>query len=321
MSKVSIILPSYNKKKYIPETISSVLQQTHQNIELIIIDDNSTDGTRGYLHELQKKEGCNPKIKVIINNENLGANHRRNQGLGLATGEYVIFLDADDILAQTCVEQRVSVMRKSSDIDFAVFAMGIFVKKPGDNKISWASHSKKPLVDFLRHELPWQTMQPIWKKDVVLKTGGFDEAFQRLQDVEFHTRVLFDENVKFKLFPTIIDCYYRIDEDRKNYDMYNFLLMRTKSSIQYYNKYNNLSQQHGLGKKICGTIFQTYINLFHYRRVNKIDHKQFLYLEELLLSGSGQSAKVLFKVLRVVNLSFLHKIKGVNFLLFKLITD
>mgnify|MGYP002367136581 CR=1 FL=1 len=94
---VSIIIASYNKEKYIGETINSVIKQTYTEWELIIIDDFSTDQSvdviSGFLTDA--------RITLIKNDRNRGANHSRNSGIKTARGKYVLFLDADDILAPT----------------------------------------------------------------------------------------------------------------------------------------------------------------------------------------------------------------------------
>ena len=90
MVKVSIIIPTYNCLLFLPKAINSVLEQTHKNIELIIINDNSNDGTTDYLNELTDK-----RIKTITTN-GVGASQARNLGIAKASGEFVAFLDADD---------------------------------------------------------------------------------------------------------------------------------------------------------------------------------------------------------------------------------
>lgn len=93
MPKVSVILPVYNVEKYIERNIKSLINQTLNDIELIYIDDCSTDGS---LSILRKYEAENEKIKVIALEKNYGAPYARNRGLEVATGEYLGFIDPDD---------------------------------------------------------------------------------------------------------------------------------------------------------------------------------------------------------------------------------
>jgi glycosyltransferase involved in cell wall biosynthesis len=91
---VSIITPSYNVQDFIEETIASVTQQTHQNWEMIIVDDASTDNTPNLLRKLSQKE---PRIKIHLLSANAGAAVARNVAIEHAKGKYLAFLDADDI--------------------------------------------------------------------------------------------------------------------------------------------------------------------------------------------------------------------------------
>lgn len=92
MCKVSIIMPVYNKEKYVERAIESVLKQTYKDIELIIVNDGSTDNS------LNKcKKFVDERIK-IVNSKNYGVSHARNLGIDRASGDFITFLDADDYL-------------------------------------------------------------------------------------------------------------------------------------------------------------------------------------------------------------------------------
>jgi glycosyltransferase involved in cell wall biosynthesis len=108
---VSIILPVYNAEKFISMTVQSVLLQSYTHWELIIINDGSCDGTRNYLESL-----CNPAIRVIHQN-NMGVSAARNIGLESISGQYIIFLDADDILTPNSLMIRVKFLNENPDVD------------------------------------------------------------------------------------------------------------------------------------------------------------------------------------------------------------
>src|ERR1700674_2946625 len=98
MSKlVSVVIPTYNYRQFVVEAVESVLAQTYRPIELIVVDDGSTDGTRA---ELERFEG---QIRYMFQ-ENRGLPAARNRGIRAAAGEYVAFLDADDVWAPTKIE-------------------------------------------------------------------------------------------------------------------------------------------------------------------------------------------------------------------------
>ena len=95
--KVSIIIPNYNKSKYIEQTISSVINQKYKNWECIIIDDFSSDSSVSIISSLIKNE---KRFQLIKNSINKGANFSRNLGLKKSTGDFVLFLDGDDVLLE-----------------------------------------------------------------------------------------------------------------------------------------------------------------------------------------------------------------------------
>lgn len=277
-SLVSIVMPSYNKQAHVVEGIHSVLGQSYSNWELIIIDDASNDGSVALIKEL-----CSKDNRIILEAlpENHGANFCRNLGIKKSKGEYLIFFDADDVLAPFCLERRLKNI-ENKDLDFAVFTMQVFNQKPGDDKRCWTPKSKNALADFLKHDLPWQTMQPIWKKEFVLKTQGFDESFERLQDVDFHTGALF-LNPCFEQIASEPDCYYRIAEGRKIYSHYDFISKRVKSTNKFVDKYKIRSEAYFSRKYLNESLYQTYVELVFELRKNRISPSQFQNLEKLLL--------------------------------------
>lgn len=103
---VSIIMTVYNKEEYLEDCIESMLRQTWTNIELIIIDDYSSDSSR----EILKKYLSNPKIKIILNEENLGCYKSRNIGINNANGTYIGFQDTDDYSLKTRIEEQMKFM-------------------------------------------------------------------------------------------------------------------------------------------------------------------------------------------------------------------
>ena len=104
--KVSIVTPSYNIEQFIAETIRSVLAQTHKNFELIIVDDGSTDNTKKIVSSFNDK-----RIIFIQNKKNRGAAYCRNLAISKATGDYIAFLDGDDLWVPNKLEKQLKFMR------------------------------------------------------------------------------------------------------------------------------------------------------------------------------------------------------------------
>ena len=111
MDLISVIVPFYKKKKFIEKTINSILNQTYNKLEILIIYD---DTKKEDLKFLTKLFGENEKIKIIINNKNLGAGLSRNIGIDQSKGDYIGFLDADDIWHKNKVQTQISFMKKNN---------------------------------------------------------------------------------------------------------------------------------------------------------------------------------------------------------------
>ncbi|WP_406685338.1 glycosyltransferase family 2 protein [Seonamhaeicola sp. MEBiC1930] len=106
--KVSIITPTYNSERFIEDTIKSVINQTYKDWELIIIDDNSTDTT---IEIVSRFSNRNSNIRLIKNKKNSGAAFSRNKGIKEAKGDFIAFLDADDLWKPEKLEKQISFMQ------------------------------------------------------------------------------------------------------------------------------------------------------------------------------------------------------------------
>jgi len=110
-SLVSIITPSYNSEKYISETIESVLTQTYSNWEMLIVDDMSTDDSPQIIDVYAKQD---KRIKLIRSKQNMGSAKARNRAIKEATGEYIAFLDSDDIWLPNKLEKQLTRMQHNN---------------------------------------------------------------------------------------------------------------------------------------------------------------------------------------------------------------
>ena len=119
--KVSVITPVYNAEKYLKEAIESVLEQTYKNMEIILVDDCSQDNSGQIIKQLQK---LHPEIVYYCQPRNMGAGAARNKALELATGQYVAFLDSDDVWFPEKTKRQIQLMEKTkSPFSYAAIEM------------------------------------------------------------------------------------------------------------------------------------------------------------------------------------------------------
>ena len=318
---ITIITPNFNKELFISETINSVFTQTYQDWELIIVDDGSTDNSIEVISSFVKKDS---RIKLIQRARlPKGGSTCRNIGLENSKGNYIIFLDSDDLLISTALENRLKEIQSNNSLDFVVSVMGTFYIKIGDSKSNWIPPTNNHLTNFLSHNLPWQTMQPLWKKDFLLNINGFDEEFPRLQDVEMHTRSLMQNNVNFKILQdNEPDCFYRIDESRIVDNYSEFINKWVGGSLLYLEKmYSEIEKINvdvpSRKRALKGTVISMVNHILYNTEINNITQQE----------GEKFISKILenVAVVKLGSISFLkfyiklykfglYKIKGFNFL-------
>lgn len=204
---VSIVIPCFNVGGTLSETLDSIINQTYESWDAICIDDGSTDNTWDVIIKYSDKYNNIRGIKRQCDNK--GGSVCRNIGIKHATGEYIIFLDGDDLLTPICLENRVKSIDKTG-FKFVVWPYGYYKDGIlGGNAIDY--RIKNYLYAFAAGHAAWQTTSPIYSTDFVRSIGGFDESFQRLQDVEFGLRAVFYSKNNFLVMnkETIPDCCYR----------------------------------------------------------------------------------------------------------------
>ena len=143
---VSVIMPAYNAERYIEESITSVLNQSHKNIELIIVNDCPTDNTLKLVENIAQKD---KRVVVINNSFNLGCAESRNRALAIARGEYIAFCDSDDVWAENKIEKQLNQI-KENDVDM-VFTAYEMIDGSG-KQIKYRNVKEKISMDDLLRE-------------------------------------------------------------------------------------------------------------------------------------------------------------------------
>jgi glycosyltransferase involved in cell wall biosynthesis len=112
--KITVIMPCYNQVQYVRESIDSVLNQTYKNIELLLIDNLSTDGTKEVIQEYEKKDN---RIRAVYHKENMGLGYSFTEGMKLATGDFVSFTSSDDIWYLNKLEVQANTLNLNPESD------------------------------------------------------------------------------------------------------------------------------------------------------------------------------------------------------------
>lgn len=204
---VSVIIPTKDRVCLLEETLESVRRQTYSNWEALVVDDGSTDDTLAWVAAMAKQDSRIQGLRRY--GGQAGASFCRNEGVAASRGEYLLFLDSDDLLAPACLQDRVTILEHEVDLDFVVFQSEAFETMPGDAKVLYNVYSEENDIDrFLRRDVVWQTAGAMWRRSAVQKVGDWDGALLSWQDWDYHLRAMV-LGCHYNKFPAR-DCYWRL---------------------------------------------------------------------------------------------------------------
>ena len=205
---VSIIIPVFNNEKDIRETLSSLQKQTYEDWEAICVDDGSTDTTCNIIRQVLAEDG---RIKLFVRERQpKGGSTCRNIGLEASKGDYVIFLDGDDLLSANSLKNRIKII-DDTDYDFAIFPMATFRKDVTEKRILTRFDVRDADYYYMTGSSIWQVTSPIYRASFIKKLKGFDERFSRMQDIELGLRsIVVSQGNYIQMNEDNLDCYYRM---------------------------------------------------------------------------------------------------------------
>jgi len=195
---VSIIIPCFNMERFVGEAIESCLGQTYQQVEVIVIDDGSTDDSLRVIREYESRI-------TYRSRPNAGACVARNDGIELSKGEFIQFLDADDTLMPDAIERRLAVFDDGVGL---VFGERIHTSDDGSPRI-WHKppHTERGWEDIgmVRYVLfgGLHTLEPLHRRFWACEVGGFDESLPKSQEPDFHLRLLL-AGCEFSFLPGVV---------------------------------------------------------------------------------------------------------------------
>ena len=174
---VSVCIPVYNGEQTIEKTIESVLKQTYKNLEIVVLDNCSTDNTREVVSSFD-----DARLKLVVNERNLGMMGNWNRCFDYASGKYMIIMCADDIITSDCIGIKVSALEKYQD---AVLAFSASLVIDDNGKVIHSRHPfKKSIVadgnkmahySLKRHNIFAEPSNVVFRREMAEKAGRFDE--------------------------------------------------------------------------------------------------------------------------------------------------
>lgn len=277
---VSIIIPTYKRSDSLLETIDSVLKQTYSAIEIIVVDDN------GLGNEFQKATQCKlqnlideNKIIYIPHKVNKNGSSARNTGFRASRGEYVNFLDDDDILMPEKIERQVKFLETQSSGIGATYCnsqLKFRTRFSGRIKIINTNYAAEGnlIREYLENEMHFNTSSLLFRRSVIEELHGFDESYRRHQDYELLLRYFKKWKIKCTPGPSLL--LFDMLKDRGNVpNLDNLIAIKTKFLEQFkqelvnWNLWNEINHNWWL---ICG--------------IQAIDKKRFALGKKLLVKAS-----------------------------------
>lgn len=182
---ISVIIPCYNVEDYIEDCVSSVISQTYENLEIICVDNNSSDNTLSKLQYL-KKHYADKKI-ILLEQKKIGAPATRNLGLQKATGNWIQFLDADDLLLRDKISHQMGLVHEKYDVPFVVGSC--IRKKVTGEEIVITPASQAPWLLLPEVNLG-NTCANLFNRKYLEKINGWDENLKSSQEYDLMFRLL-----------------------------------------------------------------------------------------------------------------------------------
>lgn len=182
---ISVLIPAYNASKYIDDCVLSILKQSFYDFEMVIIDDNSSDGTYKKLLGYQR---IDPRVRVFKNDINLGIAGNRNKAVSLSKGKYIVWQDADDIALENRLSTLFNYMEANPDIGICGSSIEIFDERGGGSIRSY------PLTDSeIRRALyrysPIAQPSAIVRSDILKRVGLYDLKYPPAEDLDMTFRI------------------------------------------------------------------------------------------------------------------------------------
>lgn len=251
---VSVICLCYNHSRYVQEAIESVLNQSYVNIQLIVVDDASTDNSVEVIKQLV---GKHPAVEVLQLQNNLGNCKAFNKGLSLAKGEYLIDLAADDVLLSTRIDEGVKALQLADKVYGVHFSDAEMINETGEH-IHFHSarfpHERIPQGDIYKELINRYFICPpsmMFTREVIQQLGGYDETLS-YEDFDFWIRS--SRKFKYAYSPTVL-VKKRITENALAKKQFTLFSKHSRTTLKVCEKILNLNKTQEEQKALSERIF------------------------------------------------------------------
>lgn len=231
---VSIILPTYNRGHLLPRAIKSILAQTYQNFELIVVDDVSTDNTKEVVANFKDKRIKYIRLNYKKNEFSCGAAKARNVGIKNSEGKFVCFIDSDDVYLPQKLEKQVNMFHLLTE-DYGVVYCGFRFIYDLNQKVSedfLPGLRGDVHVDLLKNNI-CSGITPLVKKECFLSHGYWDEKLPSSQDWDLWIRI--SKTYKFDFVPEVL-AEAHIQGEQISTNLKNKLTAKKRIFYKYYNE-------------------------------------------------------------------------------------
>lgn len=313
--KVSVIIPTYNGSEYLSRSIDSVLRQTYKNIEIIVVDDNDPKSFgRKCTEEVMKRYQGLDNIKYLKHKKNMNGSAARNTGINAAEGEYIAFLDDDDIYMPDKVQECVEIINKENTL--CVFCDVAIIK---DNMIVAYVKSKK-CEDYFYELFTNENMlgsgsNLFLSKNAIETNGLFDETLVRNQDYEYMLRLFSKTNFVSIINKCLVVKIHKTTNNRLQYEtiapIKEKLINTFSNEINEYEinmKNNILFTQHRILYEVAKTNGDEKNSNFEKEYLKKINEIEFNRISNVLTINENN---ILLKVYRKIKYT-IYKTKYAN---------
>lgn len=263
-AKVSVIIPIYNTERYLPRCLDSVLNNTYRNLEIICINDGSTDNSFSVVEQYAQQCG---RI-ILVNQKNAGLSAARNAGLDAATGDFIAFVDSDDWVHPQYFE---TLMRGHEKENANIVVCSYYATSESEidsytgynlNKVDYRFFNFEEVVKngFLKR-LVWGR---VYAKSVVSNIR-FDVNLQWGEDTAFNLSVLLaEEKIRFSYVDLPLYFYYFRDDSISNTISYERRLRLPKWYLEHYNEFKTVTAQQYILEQACRDVLSSrYLEMFN----------------------------------------------------------